>query len=369
MIRPETTHFFATRDDIEPGLRSAERIRPVKYVLSGFMGGPEVEILASGLAIPHLGVNLRGRPTVEQRYLVVDAASPVQVRAVPQRRGGGLYAADEVANPSGIFFWPSGLFQERCLIMGQVDGFGDPQSLNLYRTFARRVLKGFARIRGTYVGPEAEHLLDGGARLTQDASAPVECDLRRAAAPRARDAAGVRAARLPLEATWEYLRAHGYEAPTDAGGRPLIGGAMPSFDDSVLGLHFFRTGLEDEDLGALTIPRTYFARSEFRRVAFRDTDLSESRMCWNDWLECDFSQADLTGADMRASLYEQCRFVGAALAGADLRRSRFEACDFAAARMRGAKLTYRQGAGLGLTERQRYEVDWQAEDGPEPPGG
>src|SRR3989442_12175908 len=122
MIRPETTLFFATRDDLVPGLLSAEHIRPVKYVLSGFMEGPEVEVLASGLAIPHLGVNRRGRPTVEQRYLVVDAARSVQVRAVPQRRGGALFAPAGGANPAGIFFWAGGLFLEGVPLPGPAGG-------------------------------------------------------------------------------------------------------------------------------------------------------------------------------------------------------------------------------------------------------
>ena len=70
-------------------------------------------------------------------------------------------------------------------------------------------------------------------------------------------------------------------------------------------------------------------------MSFAGTDLSESRMCWNDFVGCDFSGADLSGCDMRASKFEQCRFAGASLRGADLRRSSFEGCEFSTADLTG----------------------------------
>ncbi len=92
-------------------------------------------------------------------------------------------------------------------------------------------------------------------------------------------------------------------------------------------------------------------------------------MCWNDWLECDFTDAHLTRADLGASEYVRCCFAGARLAHADMRGSAFEECDFTGARMANARLTREQGAQLGLTRSQQMEIDWQDEDGPEPPGG
>jgi uncharacterized protein YjbI with pentapeptide repeats len=148
---------------------------------------------------------------------------------------------------------------------------------------------------------------------------------------------------------------------------------MPSYDDKEpLGFSYFRSGLEDADRSHLTMPRTFFGRSWLVRVNFADTDLSESRMCWNDFDDCDFAGADLSGCDMRASIFRRCTFAGAMLRGADLRRSTFDGCDFAGADLSGAVA---EGTGSRarlrdlLSAEQRATVSWGEDAGPEPPGG
>ena len=111
---------------------------------------------------------------------------------------------------------------------------------------------------------------------------------------------------------------------------PFLPLTMPRHDDETLGFSFFRELIEDADYSNLTLPRTFFGRSGFEQDRFNNTDLSGSRMCWNEFKDCDFSGADLTGCDMRATAFENCKFVGAILRGADLRRSSFNDCDFRA---------------------------------------
>jgi uncharacterized protein YjbI with pentapeptide repeats len=146
---------------------------------------------------------------------------------------------------------------------------------------------------------------------------------------------------------------------------------MPSFDDDEpLGYSFFRGLWEDADFSNFTIPRTYFGRSGFTGVTFANTNLSESRMCWNDFIACDFSGADLSRCDLRASTFERCRFVGAVLADADLRQAAFDGCDFTGAILDGAI------AGDGnhelcksVSDPQHDSMQWRADPGPSPPGG
>jgi pentapeptide repeat protein len=177
------------------------------------------------------------------------------------------------------------------------------------------------------------------------------------------------AQRRSLEETWRHL---GDIMPRDGQGQPLIPPAMPSYDDEVLGFSFFRHIVEDDDLSNLTLPRTYFGRSGLERVSFRNTDLSESRMCWNDFKNCDFSWADLSRCDMRASLFENCKFVGAILRGADLRRSSFSGCDFGQADLTEAMADEEETIEYlydKLTEGQQASMVWHDEPGEEPPGG
>jgi uncharacterized protein YjbI with pentapeptide repeats len=151
---------------------------------------------------------------------------------------------------------------------------------------------------------------------------------------------------------------------------PPMPDRMPRYDDEQpLGVQFFREKVEDADLCSLSLPRTYVVRCEFAGMNFNGSDLHESSLCWNDFVDVDFSDADLTGSDLRASNYERVLFRGAKLDGADLRQSSFVACDFAGASLLGAVLTRAQKASLALSKEQELSVGWSGEDGPEPDGG
>lgn len=179
--------------------------------------------------------------------------------------------------------------------------------------------------------------------------------------------------RKSLEDSWRHLEAEGDEAPRHPDGRPVVPDQMPNYDDEEpLGLSYYKSGLEDADRSGLTMPRTYFGRSGFYRIRFTDTDFTGSRMCWNDFEDCDFSEADLSGCDMRASVFRQCRFVGAVLRGADLRRSTFEDCEFAGADLSGAvaeDADFQGSVQDYLTDEQQSVMVWSEDEGPEPPGG
>ena len=149
---------------------------------------------------------------------------------------------------------------------------------------------------------------------------------------------------------------------------PPIPLRKPQEEDEELGISFFRT-LVKGDMSGLTLPRTYFGRSEISAATFRNTDLRESVLCWNDFADVDFAQADLRDSDLRASQFDRVSFVGANLSAADLRMSDFRRCRFDRASMVGATLTRVQGKTLSLSSTQIAEVNWVDDDGTEPGGG
>jgi uncharacterized protein YjbI with pentapeptide repeats len=122
-------------------------------------------------------------------------------------------------------------------------------------------------------------------------------------------------------------------------------------------------------LSGLTLPRTFFGRSEINGASFHDTDLRESNLCWNDFVDVDFSEAVLRSSDLRASLFERVSFVEADLGFADLRRSTFANCLFDRASMLGTTLTRRQGETLSLSSSQLSKISWVDDEGDEPDGG
>ena len=155
----------------------------------------------------------------------------------------------------------------------------------------------------------------------------------------------------------------------DPGDIPPFPKRPPRHDDEVLGVSFFRTMLADAKLEHLTLPRTFFGRSEIRATSFRDTDLSESTANWNDFVDVDFSSADLSRCDFRACPFQKVRFVGALLVSADFRHCSFTGCDFTGADLTGAKFTKKAAGSLQLSSEQQRVIDWQADDGDEPKGG
>jgi len=176
------------------------------------------------------------------------------------------------------------------------------------------------------------------------------------------------AARLSYHLSYARLCDLGLLAPNEP---PYPPKRMPRHDDEgPLGFSVFRTRLADTfDLSDLSLPRSFFGRSEINRVSFRNTDLRESNLCWNDFLGTDFTDADLTRSDMRSSIFQQVVFANANLDGADLRRSSFIDCNFEGATMRGAALTRDQCRSMHLSEAQKLAAAWHEDDGPEPGGG
>lgn len=145
---------------------------------------------------------------------------------------------------------------------------------------------------------------------------------------------------------------------------------MPRADGEDDGVRFFRTLVDGAtDLSNLTLPRTFFGRSEINATNFQNTDLSESNLCWNDFIDVIFTGASLVRSDLRASSFTRVRFDLADLSNADLRQSSFADCMFTGAKMSGAILTSMQGRQLNLSKAQRAEVSWAGDDGPEPAGG
>jgi BTB/POZ domain-containing protein KCTD9 len=198
-----------------------------------------------------------------------------------------------------------------------------------------------------------------------------------------------RASRLSYEESCKYLQRYSHLGGGAEGVIPPLSDHRPQYDDELpFGVRFFRTwlgvgrpfglkALRPEDdvevaehaLDNLTLPRTYFGRSEISSISFQNTNLSDSTICWNDFIKVNFTDADLSESDLRASAFTLVAFVRTDLRNSDLRRSSFEGCDFTDADMRGAKLTHEQGEDLDLSEKQRQEIDWQDSDGDEPPGG
>jgi hypothetical protein len=174
--------------------------------------------------------------------------------------------------------------------------------------------------------------------------------------------------RKTVAETWAALEAQGWEMPRTAGGEPFIPPGMPNSGDEnpLFGLH----GSHEIDFSGLSLPRMHFGRDLFERTSFANTDLTESRMCWDDFDDCDFTGADLTACDMRYCGFVRCKFIGTVMRRTDLRQSTFEECEFLGADLTGAIFDEDNLPFVDyLSEQQKLIVAWTPVSGPEPPGG
>ena len=180
MLRSRSIHYFAARTDLEAIFAIVEAKRPLQYVRAGMFDTPESVILSSGLQIPHLGLAPSGINVAEPFWLVTNANVNVQIKSVPQRRGGIRYGIDPGLNPESVVLWAGGVFENSAVIAGRIGtGVINPVSMELLNLFVRPIRRQFERIKSFYVGPEAERLFNAGYRLTTSVRSPKFGDLSR----------------------------------------------------------------------------------------------------------------------------------------------------------------------------------------------
>lgn len=163
---PKQIHLFATCQDLEPGIRSIEARRHLKYALCGLFQSPTTQTWRSVLDAPNLGKTTKGSQSLCDRYLVLQADTDLRVRSVAQADGGTRYAVDQLQNPESIVFLPGGSFGDGYLICGHIGTASNhPAALHLFRDFSRSVTLEFRKHRNYFVGPEACKLQQTGMRL------------------------------------------------------------------------------------------------------------------------------------------------------------------------------------------------------------
>jgi hypothetical protein len=161
--------FFFTHDDLITLAREITEVRPVDFVHGGLFSEPRLEVLTDVNDL-----------NAFETYLVVDRGIRVNLRAVPQRTGGQMYAMDQVSNPHTIVLQVGGKLADQQLIAGQIGTVGNSkQSDELYAMFARAIRKRYEKIKSFYVGSEAAAMLDSGARLSATPKSPQAYDLVR----------------------------------------------------------------------------------------------------------------------------------------------------------------------------------------------
>jgi hypothetical protein len=171
--------FYATPEDLLLVLEQFESKFSVAYRPTGLFDSASIAVVARGVELPTLHSQAPTESAATgHSYLVTFSDVTPQMRAVPQRNGGILYALDQLANPNSIIFQHGGFWNAGVLLYGSVSTVSDsPSSVKLQRTLSSAIAKHFTRIKSFYVGPNAKSAMSSGCRLTIGASSPKEYDL------------------------------------------------------------------------------------------------------------------------------------------------------------------------------------------------
>jgi len=375
---PDFSHF-STKADYEQLVASDELLSNLYFVRDMSYRENSFPCLKGLLSLPDLGVANKKGYFGEPKYWVFPEQPKIRFFKPKVIDGQSYYDLDERTFKVMVRFTANGLYRKKAIVRGEVSVQPSPDaaSLRLYREISKAFERVYAKVKSpiywAYAGPNALALQKAGYRLCLKPHYGPEHDFKLPTESAAKGARTPVGRRRSLAETWKHLEASGRPMPREGKGRPFVPRRMPNHDDDELGFSFFRTSADEDDFSDCTLLRTFFGRSGLTNVSFRNTDLSESRMCWNDFTDCDFSKADLSGCDVRASKFVRCKFDGADLRRADLRRSSFEGLSFKGANLKGAVMHNDSAADWGadshLTKAQVAAVVWHDDPGDKPTGG
>ena len=158
--------FFATRADIEPGIRTIEATIQLNYYLAGLRYSAEGDHFASLLELKTLGLSPSANQSLCDRYLTLRKDIEVKVRRIPQAKGGVRFSFDQRENPTSIVVMPGGVISPGLLMVGLIStASDDPASLKLLRKYGKLLTRGFVREDLYLIGKEALAMHREGARL------------------------------------------------------------------------------------------------------------------------------------------------------------------------------------------------------------
>lgn len=173
-------HIFATKKDITEGLKSIESVMQLKYVLCGIFETPTIPVYHSLFDYNDLSINKTG-DHIAETFIVMDAKAKILTEEIIDEKGKKLYSVYPNKNSNSITFSPGGIFANKHLVCGHIGTTSkNPEVIVFLRKFTKFLTKGFSKIQSYYVGPEAEIMLNKGARLiTISVNSPDIYDLKR----------------------------------------------------------------------------------------------------------------------------------------------------------------------------------------------
>jgi hypothetical protein len=183
MSRGRTIYYYGTKSDCAPIFEVLNSQMDLKYVVDEDRVDSNFDVFPSPLDFAGFG-KTRWKNNITQRFLIlpVDADAPYEYR--PQRQVPEKYGFfTPQSNYCHVYFDSSCFCEENNDVVGLLEGWvstnsSNPQSLAIFESIKKIMKKKWARVKGSYLGPEALAYLRSGGRLSQDLTRPVLYDLQ-----------------------------------------------------------------------------------------------------------------------------------------------------------------------------------------------
>ena len=173
--------FFSLKEDMEPIIKNIEKLFEVQYYKSGLFDSNKVSAYPSVFSIQDFGFTAFGNWINSDSFLILPKTVTLNVRDVSQRKGGVMYAIDQMTNPQSVELNLGGIYLEKpnVLVAGWIATIsGDSFSIDLFKAFSSSIKKEFVKKNDFFVGKEAKNKLQSGWRLVLDVRRSGEYDLK-----------------------------------------------------------------------------------------------------------------------------------------------------------------------------------------------
>lgn len=177
-MKANRINFYATGADVRELLRFLESACRVSYTLMQNSVVRDQMTYKSWREIPHLGVATKASSAHCDQFLVLKEGQPLTVREIIGESKERRYLVDQLLNEDSVTFNAGGLWNDDVILMGWVAStYGGPVSRELLGYFSSAFRRHFRKVKGVWVGPEADKVWRTGSRLTINAFAAREFDL------------------------------------------------------------------------------------------------------------------------------------------------------------------------------------------------
>ncbi|PVD50033.1 hypothetical protein DC498_22195 [Terrimonas sp.] len=177
-MKGKQLYYFADAVDMDPIFKKFEQIESVQYFQAGMFDLNFTPIFTSIFEYKDLGKVSSGDWNHTDSFLIIQKENHINVREVPQKKGGYKFAIDQMNNPKSIVFKVAGILKDGILVGGYVGTISnDEDSLKLFKSLTLLIKKEFKKIGNFYVGKDAQQKLASGWRLVTNEKSPKEYDL------------------------------------------------------------------------------------------------------------------------------------------------------------------------------------------------